>query len=304
MGHDARYDRADEFMEVVLGHWNTWEDDALILDKETSRFADPEKVHRLDHEGKYFRSRGPFSVPRSPQGQPVIIQAGQSGRGLAFAAKWAEIVFVIYHGLEHAKEQYAQFKEAVAAEGRDPASISVAPACYVCVGESEAVAQEKRAVVEATSREVDALVLLSEVLNYDFAAKPPNEKFSDAELAELSFQGFRDRVIRYSGKKNPTVRDFITVSGRGTVKEHVMFCGNPKQVADQMEEWFTAPACDGFVLAATNMPGSYDDVVRLLVPELTRRGLFQKEYAGPTLRENLGLPIPRAADWHARHRRS
>jgi FMN-dependent oxidoreductase (nitrilotriacetate monooxygenase family) len=129
MGHDARYDRADEFMEVVLGHWNTWEDDALILDKETSRFADPEKVHRLDHEGEYFRSRGPFSVPRSPQGQPVIIQAGQSGRGLAFAAKWAEIVFVIYHGLEHGKEQYSLFKEAVAAEGRDPASVSVAPAC-------------------------------------------------------------------------------------------------------------------------------------------------------------------------------
>src|SRR3954449_4958941 len=158
MEHDARYDRADEFMDVVLGHWNTWEDDALILDKATNQFADPEKVHRLDHEGKYFRSRGPFSVPRSPQGQPVIIQAGQSGRGLAFAAKWAEIVFVIYHGLEHAKEQYALFKEAVAAAGRDPASASVAPACYVCVGESEAVAQEKRAVVEATSREVDALV--------------------------------------------------------------------------------------------------------------------------------------------------
>ena len=203
-------------MEVVLGHWNTWEDDALILDKETSRFADPEKVHRLDHVGQYFRSRGPFSVPRSPQGQPVIIQAGQSGRGLAFAAKWAEIVFVIYHGLEHAKEQYALFKEAVAAAGRDPASVSVAPACYVCVGESEAVAQEKRAVVEATSRDIDALVLLSEVLNYDFAAKSLDEPFSDEELAELSFQGFRDRVIRYSGKKNPTVRDFIAVSGRGT----------------------------------------------------------------------------------------
>src|SRR5437763_466804 len=165
MQHDARYDRADEFMEVVLGHWNTWEDDALILDKGENRFADPAKVHRLDHQGRYFRSRGPFSVPRSPQGHPVLIQAGQSGRG--------------------------------------------------------------------------------------------------------------------------------------TVKEHTMFCGNPRQVADQMEEWFAAPACDGFVLAASSMPGAYDDVVRLLVPELQRRGLFQKEYAGPTLRDNFGLPIPRAADWHA-----
>jgi FMN-dependent oxidoreductase (nitrilotriacetate monooxygenase family) len=297
MAHDARYDRADEFMEVVLGHWNTWEDDALILDKSANRFADPAKVHRLDHVGTYFRSRGPFSVPRSPQGHPVLIQAGQSGRGMAFAAKWAELVFVIYHSLEHAQREYASFKSAVTAAGRDPAKVKVAPACYVCVGESEAVAQEKRAVIEATAREVDALVLLSEVLNYDFAKKPIDEPFSDDELAGFSFQGFRDRVIHYSGKKNPTVRDFVNVSGRGTVKEHWMFCGDPKQVADQMEEWFSAPACDGFVLAATHMPGYYDDVVRLLIPELQRRGLFQKEYAGPTLRENLGLAIPRAADW-------
>jgi FMN-dependent oxidoreductase (nitrilotriacetate monooxygenase family) len=302
MAHDTRYDRADEFMEVVLGHWNTWEDDALILDKATGRFADPAKVHRLDHAGRYFASRGPFSVPRSPQGQPVLIQAGQSGRGQAFAAKWADLVFVIFHNLADGIREYAAFKDAVAAAGRDPASVRLAPACYVCVGESEAAAQDKRAVIEATARDVDALVLLSEVLNYDFAAKPIDEPFTDDELAGFSFQGFRDRVIRHSGKQNPTVRDFITISGRGTVKEHPMFCGNPKQVADQMEEWFTAPACDGFVLAATSMPGAYDDVVRLLVPELQRRGLFHRDYEGPTLRDNLGLPIPPAADWHAARR--
>ena len=303
MGHDARYDRADEFMEVVLGHWNTWEEDALILDKASGRFADPAKVHRLDHAGRYFRSRGPFSVPRSPQGHPVLIQAGQSGRGQSFAAKWADLVFVIYHSLEDGKREYAALKAAVAACGRDPASVRVAPASYVCVGETTAAAHEKRAIVEATAREVDALVLISEVLNYDFARKPIDEPFTDEELAEFSFQGFRDRVIRHSGRKNPTVRDFIDVSGRGTVKEHTMFCGSPKEVADQMEEWFSAPACDGFVLAATHMPGYYDDVVRLLVPELQRRGLFHKEYAGPTLRDNLGLPIPRAAEWHRARRR-
>jgi len=209
-----------------------------------------------------------------------------------FAAKWAEVVFVIYHSFEDAKKEYASFKAAVAAAGRDPARVHVAPACYICVGESEAVALEKRAVIEATARDVDALVLLSEVLNYDFAKKPLDEPFSDEELAELSFQGFRDRVIRHSAKKNPTVRDFINVSGRGTVKEHPMFWGNPQQVADQMEEWFTAPACDGFVLAASSMPGAYDDVVRLLVPELQHRRLFQKEYAGPTLRDNLGWRYP------------
>jgi alkanesulfonate monooxygenase SsuD/methylene tetrahydromethanopterin reductase-like flavin-dependent oxidoreductase (luciferase family) len=143
--------------------------------------------------------------------------------------------------------------KAISLGARDPAGVHVAPACYVCIGETEAVAQEKRAVIEATARDVDALVLLSEVLNYDFAKKPLGEPFSDEELVELSFQGFRDRVIRHSGKKNPTVRDFINVSGRGTVKEHTMFCGSPQQVADQMEEWFTAPACEGWFPPTTTL---------------------------------------------------
>jgi FMN-dependent oxidoreductase (nitrilotriacetate monooxygenase family) len=301
MEHDARYDRADEFMEVVMGHWNTWEDDALILDKE-GRFADPAKVHRLDHVGKYFKSRGPFSVPRSPQGHPVLLQAGQSGRGLSFAARWAELVFVIYHNLEAGKQQYSEFKNAIAAAGRDPSLVHVAPACYVIVAESEDAAQAKRAVIEASMKPVDALVLLSEVLNYDFGSKGYDVPFSDEELAGFSFHGFRDRVVKMSGKKNPSVRDFVEVSGRGTIAEHKVFCGTAKSVADQMEEWFTAPACDGFVLATTHMPGAYEDVVRLLVPELQRRGLFQKEYLGSTLRENLGLPIPRAVDWHSGRR--
>jgi alkanesulfonate monooxygenase SsuD/methylene tetrahydromethanopterin reductase-like flavin-dependent oxidoreductase (luciferase family) len=227
MGHDARYGRADEFLEVVLGHWNSWEDDALILDKANNRFADPAKVRRLDHVGRHFRSRGPFSVPRSPQGHPVLIQAGQSCRGQTFAAKWADVVFVIYHSLEDGKKEYASFKAAVAAGGREPARVHVAPACYVCVGESEAVAQEKRAVIEATAQDVDALVLLSEVLNYDLAKKPLDQTFSDEELAELSFQGFRDRVIRHSGKKNPSVRDFINISGRGTIKAHDVLRQSP-----------------------------------------------------------------------------
>ena len=302
MEHDSRYDRADEFMDVVMGHWNTWEDDALILDKQSGRFADPSKVHRLDHVGHYFKSRGPFSVPRSQQGHPVLIQAGQSGRGQAFAARWAELVFVVHHNLEAGKQHYKKFKELVAANGRDPDSVHTAPACYVIVAESEEAAQAKRAVIEASARPVDALVLISEVLNYDFGAKGYDEPFTDEELAGFSWHGFRERVVQHSGKKNPTVRDFVEVSGRGTIAEHKVFCGTPKSVADQMEEWFTAPACDGFVLAATHMPGAYEDVVRLLVPELQRRGLFQKDYRGATLRENLGLPIPRAADYHAARR--
>jgi alkanesulfonate monooxygenase SsuD/methylene tetrahydromethanopterin reductase-like flavin-dependent oxidoreductase (luciferase family) len=179
--------------------------------------------------------------------------------------------------------------------------VKVAPACYVIIAETEAAAQEKRALIESLAKPVDGLVLISEVLNYDFSTKPYDEPFTDEELAAFSWHGFRDRVVEMSGKKNPTVRDFVEVSGRGTIKEHKVFCGTPRSVADQMEEWFTAPACDGFVLAATSMPGTYEDVARLLVPELQRRGLFHMDYAGSTLRENLGLPIPRAADWHRAH---
>src|SRR6202789_382458 len=215
--HDARYDRADEFMDVVMGHWNTWEDDALILDKETNRFADPTKVHRLDHRGSHFRSRGPFSVPRSPQGHPVLIQAGQSGRGQAFAAQWAELVFVIYHNLEAGKQQYASFKQAVASAGRDPDQVSVAPACYVIVAESEEAAQAKQAVIEASAKPIDALVLISEVLNYDFGAKGYDEPFSDEELAGFSWHGFRERVAKCSGRNNPTVWGFVVFSGGGIV---------------------------------------------------------------------------------------
>ena len=159
------------------------------------------------------QSRGPFSVPRSAQGHPVLIQAGQSGRGQEFAARWAELVFVIHHNLEAGKKQYAAFKAAVAAAGHDPASVHVAPACYVCVAESAAAAQEKQAIIEATAKPVDALVLISEVTNYDFSKKPYDKPFSDKELADLSWHGFRDRVVQFSGKKNPTVRDFVEVWG-------------------------------------------------------------------------------------------
>lgn len=294
--HDMRYDRADEFMEVVMGHWGAWDDDALILDKESGAFARPDSVRRLDYSGQYFRSRGPFTVPRSPQGHPVLLQAGQSGRGRAFAARWGEAVFVVYPNLENGKKQYREFKDAVAAEGRDPDQVKILPACYVIPAESADLAAEKKAIIEATARPIDGLTLLSEVLNWDLGSKPYDEPLSDAELAGLSWQGFRDRVVMLSGKKNPSVRDFVEFSGRGTIREHKAFVGTPKQVADQMEEWFEGKACDGFVMAATHIPGTYEDFVRLVVPELQRRGLYHKDYPGSTLRESLGLRHPTAAD--------
>ncbi|MDB5317557.1 MAG: monooxygenase [Rhodospirillales bacterium] len=294
--HDLRYDRADEFMEVVMGHWGAWDDDALIVDKVSGRFADGSKVRRLDHKGEWFNSRGPFTVPRSPQGHPVLLQAGQSGRGRSFAGRWGEVIFVIYPTLAAGQKQYADLKSAVAAEGRDPDHVKIAPACYVISGESAQMAADKKGLLDELAKPIDGLTLLSEVLNFDLASLPYDQPMSDDQLASLSWQGFRDRIINMSGKKNPSVADFVHLSGRGTIKEHHAFVGTPAMVADQMEEWFTGRACDGFVLAATHMPGSYEDFTRLVVPELQRRGLYQKEYGGETLRENLGLPRPVAAD--------
>lgn len=290
--HDARYDRAEEFLEVVRGHWRSWDHDALVMDKASGLFADPDKVRRLDHSGPWFKSRGPFTVPRSRQGEPVLIQAGQSGRGRQFAGKWGDLVFVIYPNLAMGRQAYADFKDHLDETGRGRDSVKVTAACYTVVAESQAEAEDKRAVYDRLAKPIDGLVLLSEVLNFDFASKGIDDPFTDEELAEISgIQTFRDRVVKLSGKRNPTPRDFVTFTNRGTVGEFPVFVGTPKSVADQFEEWF-GTACDGFVVAAGHVPGAYEDFARLVVPELQRRGRFRRDYRGSTLRENLGLAIP------------
>jgi FMN-dependent oxidoreductase (nitrilotriacetate monooxygenase family) len=292
LGHDDRYDRADEFMEVVLGHWASWESDAISMNRESGLFADPAKVHTLGHKGRFFNSKGPFTVPRSPQGQPVLMQAGQSGRGLEFAARWGELVFALYQNRTVGARLYREFKDKVAATGRDPASVKVAPAIYAVVGATQSMAEDKMALIDKLAKPEDAYALLSEVLNFDLGSKPNDEPFSDEELASITgLQTMRDKVVSLSGRKNPTPDDFVKFSQRGTVREVPLFVGTPEQIADELGQWFHE-ACDGFVLAATHVPAAYEDFARLVVPELQRRGLFHTDYSGSTLRENLGLGPP------------
>ena len=300
LDHDTRYDRADEFMEIVHGHWDSWEDDAIVQDRVSGVFAEPTKVRRIDYAGRWLRSRGPLTVPRSAQGHPVIIQAGQSGRGREFAARWAELVFVIHANLDLAKRYYQEFKQRVTAQQRDPANVRIMPAIYAIVGETQTIAEDKMALIDHLAKPIDALTLLSEVLNFDFGAKGMDEPFTAEELASATgLQGIRDRVIQLSGLSNPTVRDFLHFSGRGTIRELPTFAGTPALVADRLEEWFTGAACDGFVLAATHMPGSYEDFTRLVIPELQRRGLFRTAYPGTTLRDTLGLAKAARGSWRA-----
>ena len=291
--HDDRYDVADDFMEATSELWDSWEDGAVVLDKQTGRFADSDKVHRVDHAGKWFQVRGPLTVPRPPQGHPVLVQAGQSERGREFAARWGELLFVIYPTPEACKAYRDDLQRRARLAGRDPDSVRVAPAVYVVVGETAEEAEQKLQQIEDLANLTDSLTLLSEVFNYDFSQHPVDEPLSDEILASMTgLRGFLDRVIELSGTSNPSVNDFITSSGRGTLREFPVFTGTPAQVADQMESWFHADACDGFVLAATHMPGAYEDFVNLVVPELQRRGLFRDDYVDGTLRDNLGFIRP------------
>lgn len=292
LGHDERYDRADEFLDVVAGLWDTWEADAILHDRENGIYADPTKVHELNHVGQYFSARGPLTVPRTPQGRPVILQAGSSGRGRDFASRWADLIFTGDPGIEVAKTHYADQKQRIADSGRDPASVRICPMAYAVIGESEAHAKEREAMfLNDLVDPMASLTLLSELMNYDFAQHDLDDPVTDELIASVSgIRGLVQNLRTHIGGDTVTVRDLA--GHRATLLQGPRFVGTGTQVADQMEEWFHGGACDGFVLAATHCPGSYEEFVRMVVPELQHRGVFRDRYQGSTLREHLGLTNP------------
>ena len=294
LDHDARYDRADEFLEATTGLWDTWDDDALVLDRVNGYFADPDKVHELNHEGPWFSVRGPLTVPRSPQGRPVLLQAGSSGRGRDFAARWAELIFSGDPDVDIARSHYKDQKERVAAVGRDPESVKMLPMVYTVVGESRAQAEDREQLFLHELVDPQAsLTLLSELMNYDFSGLALDTPITDELIASVSgIRGLVQSIRQHIGGPTVTLADLA--SHRATLLQGPRFVGTGSIVADQMEEWFAGDACDGFVIAATHTPGAYEDMVRLVVPELQRRGVFRDRYRGETLRDNLGLSRPAA----------
>ena len=293
--HDTRYDRADDFVEAVLKHWDSWDEDAIVLDKENGVFARPDRVRRIDHAGPFFKTRGPFTVPRSAQGRPVIMQAGASGRGQKFAARWGELLFTAPPHLKAAVGAYKSLKAACAENGRDPDHMKICALGFPVAAETKAEAEDKFAFYETLPNEIDQLSLLSEALNFDFGIKGLDEPFTDEDMAGVSgMQTMRDRVVE-AGASNPTPRDFMRITGRGRLNH--AWIGGPKEIADIMEEWFTEPACDGFVIGPSVMPGTFEDFVKFVIPELQRRGLYREAYTGSTLRDHLGLPKSAIGDW-------
>jgi FMN-dependent oxidoreductase (nitrilotriacetate monooxygenase family) len=292
LDHDQRYDRADEFLEATTGLWDTWADDALVLDRENGVFAKPESVRELNYKGEWFEVRGPLTVPRGPQGRPVLLQAGSSGRGRDFAARWAEVIFTGDPGIDVARSHYQNQKERIGELGRDPESVRMLPMAYAVVGETAAQAQDReQLLLNDLVDPMASLTLLSELMNYDFSGLELDAPITDELIESVSgIRGLVQNLRQHIGGDTVTLADLA--GHRATLLQGPRFVGTGRDVADQMEEWFTSGACDGFVLAATHCPGAYEDVVRLVVPELQRRGVFRDRYAGHTLRENLGLERP------------
>ncbi len=289
--HGERYDRAREFAEVVVGLWDSWDDDAFMRDKELGHFFDPKKLHRLNHKGEHFSVRGPLNIPRSPQGRPVIVQAGGSDDMIAVAAEIAEVIFCAPLTLEQARTFYAAIKGKLDRHGRAPEEMKIMPGLSAVVGRSEAEAEERYEYLQSLIHPIVAREILATVLGgvdlspYPFDGPlPENLPLSNASRSTFA------NVTEMARNENLTMRQVAMRVAGARAKAAIR--GSPAQVADIMEEWYKKDGCDGFNVMPPFLPGGLDDFVELVIPELQRRGLFRSEYEGKTLRENLGLKRP------------
>ncbi|BDM74201.1 monooxygenase (plasmid) [Streptomyces nigrescens] len=290
--HRLRYERAREFVEVVTKLWDSWEDDAILLDRERGVYADTDRVREIGHRGAYFGVQGPLNVPRSPQGHPLLVQAGSSEDGREFAAEYAEAVFTAQQTLADAQSFYKDLKSRLAQHGRSEEDLKVLPGICPVIGSTEA---EARALDhELTELQVPeyGLAQLSGMLGTDLTGLP-----LDGPLPELpeerDINGNKSRftlVAELARRDGLTLRQLIARLGGG--RGHRVVVGTPEQIADQLQEWFTQGAADGFNIMPPHLPGGLEDFVDHVVPVLQRRGLFRTEYTGRTLREHYGLPRP------------
>jgi alkanesulfonate monooxygenase len=288
MEHGERYARAREFYDVVTGLWDSFADDAFIRDAESGIYFDPEKLHVLDHKGKYFSVRGPLNIARPVQGWPVIVQAGASDAGRQLAAETAEVVFAAGSSLANAQRFYADVKGRMEKFGRNPDHLKILPGALVVVGDSAEEAREKRARLDSLVHYANAIASLSIALGHDASGFDPDGPLPEVPDTNASKSG-RERVIELAKREKLTVRQLAQrLGGYGG---HA-FVGTPATIADQMEEWLVTRGSDGFNVMFPFLPAGLEDFVDRVVPELQRRGLFRREYEGKTLRENLGLPRP------------
>jgi FMN-dependent oxidoreductase (nitrilotriacetate monooxygenase family) len=290
LDYDTRYERAKEFVDVVTGLWDSWEPDAFVHNKETGQFYDPAKLHVLGHKGKHFSVRGPLNARPTPQGRPLLVQAGANPMGQDIAASDADVVYASANNLESTRDYYASVKGRMAQYGRDPDHLKVMPALVPIVGRTQAEAQAKldqlQELIDPLAGLARIYTLMGDLSAYDLDGPVPEPV--DAKVRSMAY-GWWERANR----EGWSIRQLYSQYAIG---EGFRLIGTASQIADVMEEWMDAGAADGFNITPAYLPGGIEDFAAMVVPELQRRGRFRTEYEGKTLRENLGLP-PYISRW-------
>lgn len=287
--HAARYEVAEEFVDVVRGLWDCWEDGAIIADRETGQYINPDKVKELNHKGQFFQVKGPLNIGRCPQGQPIILQAGSSEPGLALAARTADVVFSVVQDLDEAKLAYRALKDLLPKYGRVESDVALLPGVMPVIGATEAEAREKLNTLQGFVTGSNAATLLSQRLGVDVSGFPMDELVPDLPLPDSS-HGFARTMLAKAKRERMTWRDLHNLTG--AARGHWVICGTPETIADTLELWFHEKAADGFNILPPYFPGGFDDFVDQVVPILQARGLFRRDYSGTMLRDHLGLARP------------
>jgi FMN-dependent oxidoreductase (nitrilotriacetate monooxygenase family) len=287
--HADRYARAEEFVDVVRGLWDCWADDAITADRETGVYIDPAKLRPLDHDGAFFQVKGPLNIGRSPQGQPIVLQAGGSDAGLALAARTADVVFSVVQDLTEAHGQYAALKALLPRYGRRPEDLTILPGVMPVVGRTDAEAFAKLELLQGFVDSGQAFAVLSDRFGVDMRQYDLDGPVPDLAIPD-SYHSFATVMLNRARRDNMRLRDLYNLAA--AARGHWVLCGSAETIADTLEQWFTGGAADGFNVMPAYFPEGLIDFVDLVVPILQARGLFRREYAGATLRANLGLDRP------------
>lgn len=287
--HALRYEIADEYLEVVKGLWDSWDDDAFVRNRETGQFFDRAKLHTLSHKGRFFQVEGPLNIQRSAQGQPVVFQAGSSDAGIGLAGKHADAVFTNSASLEENQTFLKRVKQSAVAQGRSAADVKIFPGIGPIVGETQEEAEAKYDVIRNLITIEDALAYLGRFFDHhDFSVYPLDEPFPElGEIGKNSFRSTTDRIKRRAKEKNQTLRE----AALEAVTPREGFIGTPDKVADEIIRWVEHDAADGFILGFPVIAEGLDDFVRLVIPVLQGRGYFDPHLEGATLRDHLGIPF-------------
>lgn len=289
LAHAQRYQRAEEFYDVVTGLWDTWEDDAFVRDKESGLYFDPAKLHYLEHRGTHFQVRGPLNVPRPPQGHPLVVQAGSSEAGKALAARSAEVIFTAQQTLEDAQAFYADVKGRLSAHGRAPDDLKIMPGIFPVVGRTHAEAEAKYQEIQDLIHPIVGVSLLSKTIGADLTGYDIDGPVPDVPETNGG-KSRQELLLQLARRENLTIRQlYLRIAG---ARGHWTVVGTAQEIADQLQERFEGYGADGFNVMPPHLPQGLTDFVELVIPELRRRGLFRSEYEGATLRENLGLARP------------